>query len=465
MHAIPVITVFDVGKTNKKIFLFNDEYKIVYEKTQQFAEVTDEDGFPCENLQLLSAWIKSTYQEILKLEEYIIMAINFSSYGASFVHIDEAGKPDTPLYNYLKPFPEKLKEQFYNKYGGEDLISQQTASPSLGNLNSGLQLYRLKYEQPELFKRIKYSLHLPQFLSYLITGEKYSDITSIGCHTALWHFEKNDYHAWVYEEEIDTKLAPIHKGSDVFPISLQNRKVPVGVGLHDSSAALIPYLSSFQEPFILISTGTWCITLNPFNQSPLTSSELKQDCLSYMTFEGNPVKASRLFAGNEHEQQTKKIAEHFNVKEDFYKDVEHDAEIIAMLTKGDPEYYSAINEFKGGTEHSDFDHRNLSDFKSFEIAYHQFMLDIMKQQLASTNLVLKNSPVKRIFVDGGFSKNVIYMNLLSTAFPETEVFAASMAQATSVGAALSIHNSWNEKSLPNDIIELKYYSFTHDKIV
>jgi hypothetical protein len=57
------------------------------------------------------------------------------------------------------------------------------------------------------------------------------------------------------------------------------------------------------------------------------------------------------------------------------------------------------------------------------------------------------------------------MNLLAAAFPEMEVFAASMAQATSVGTALSIHSSWNSKPLPNDIIELKYYSVGYNAVV
>jgi len=53
------------------------------------------------------------------------------------------------------------------------------------------------------------------------------------------------------------------------------------------------------------------------------------------------------------------------------------------------------------------------------------------------------------------------MNLLAARFPDREVFAASMAQATAMGAALAIHNSWNQKPLPNDMIELKYFSSTH----
>ncbi|MEI9908230.1 MAG: hypothetical protein WDO71_00265 [Bacteroidota bacterium] len=66
--------------------------------------------------------------------------------------------------------------------------------------------------------------------------------------------------------------------------------IAVGAGLHDSSAALIPYLSSFQEPFILLSTGTWCISLNPFNHSQLSDYELDKDCLCYLSYEGKPVK-------------------------------------------------------------------------------------------------------------------------------------------------------------------------------
>jgi glycerol kinase len=63
-----------------------------------------------------------------------------------------------------------------------------------------------------------------------------------------------------------------------------------------------------------------------------------------------------------------------------------------------------------------------------------------------------------LFVDGGFSKNSVFMHLLALAFPAIEVFSASMAQASAVGAALAIHKEWNTKQVPGDIIELKYYS-------
>jgi sugar (pentulose or hexulose) kinase len=457
-----VIAIFDVGKTNKKLFLFDEQYNIVFEKSAKFTETTDEDGDVCENLESLRLSVFDSLREVFGKKEFDIKAINFSTYGASFVYIDEDGQPLTPLYNYLKKYPESLSEPFYKKYGGEKKFSLETASPVLGSLNSGLQLYRLKQEKPEIFSQMKYALHLPQYMSYLISGVAHTDITSIGCHTALWNFEKNDYHEWVKREGLIDKLAPLISSDIVVPSTFPGNTYSVGVGLHDSSAALIPYLVSFHEPFILISTGTWCISMNPFNDEPLTSEELELDCLCYMTYQGKPVKASRLFAGYEHEQQVKRIADHFNTHTAKYRNVPYDADIITSLKKKDQLSKKQVEA--GKLHESIFAQRDLSTFASDIEAYHQLLLDIIEQQYLITRLVLNDS-VKRIFVDGGFSKNAIYMNLLAAYFPALEVFAASMAQATAVGTALSIHTKWNTKALPNDIIELKYYASAHPSIV
>ncbi|WP_338869268.1 FGGY family carbohydrate kinase [Spirosoma sp. SC4-14] len=454
-----VIAIFDVGKTNKKLFLFNEQYAIVWEKTAQFPETVDDDGDPCEELNRLTDWVQLSLDEALAIPDFSVKAINFSGYGASFVHLDADRKPVGYLYNYLKPFPDEIRRQFYDTYGTVSDLSVQTASPALDSLNSGLMLYRIKYDKPALFGRIAYSLHLPQYLSFLVTRQCFSDITSIGCHTLLWDFQKNQYHHWVKAEGIDQILAPLFPSDAVLDVQIQNKSYAVGVGFHDSSAALIPYLASFQEPFILISTGTWSISMNPFNASPLTPEELQYDCLCFLQFKGKPVKASRLFAGYEHEQQTKRLAEHFNKPVDYYKTVSYDPATIHSLRTRRPDSGSNFEQVKNPPmQESLFGHRNLDHFQTYEEAYHQLILDVVAQQLISTDLVLENSPVKRLFVDGGFSKNPIYMSLLAAAFPQSEVYAASVAQASALGAALAIHHHWNTQPIPVEIIDLKLYA-------
>jgi len=457
MKTIPVIAIFDVGKTNKKLLLFDEQYKLVHEASKQFEETVDEDGFACEDVHALTQWIRSSFNALLQNKNFVVKAINFSAYGASFVYLDNEGNIFLPLYNYLKPYSQELQQQFYNTYGSESLMAKQTASPVLGNLNSGMQLYRLKYEKPGEFARIKYALHLPQYLSYILTSKLNSDITSIGCHTNLWNFQNKKYHRWVKQEGIQPKLLPLLSCEEV--AGYVNENIPVGVGLHDSSAALIPYLSSFNEPFILLSTGTWSISLNPFNHTQLSDYELHQDCLCYLSYKGKPVKASRLFAGYEHEQQTKKLAAHFNKPQNYFTSVLYNQDIINKLKNGKT---VKVNPGNGGmVKQSSFNERDLNGFDSYEEAYHQLITDIIEQQVNSTKLVLNATDVKRIFVDGGFSKNSIYMHLLAEAFTGIEVYAATVAQASALGAALAMHGHWSSKPSPSDIIELKLYAVNH----
>ncbi|MEY4433641.1 MAG: hypothetical protein RLZZ44_1775 [Bacteroidota bacterium] len=450
-----VVAVFDIGKTNKKVFLFNENYQIVWEQSVVFPETEDEEGFPCEDIASLKNWVVHQLAEMKALNEYNLKAINFSTYGASFVYVDQEGNNLTPLYNYLKPYPQALKDKFYSHYKGEEKFATKTASPVLGSLNSGMQIYRLKNEQPSLFEQVNYCLHLPQYLSALLTGQFFTDITSVGCHTNLWNFKKMKYHKWLRKEEVITKIAPMHSAEETLPL-LENNAISVGIGLHDSSSALIPYSINFTEPFVLLSTGTWVITLNPFNNQPLTFEELQKDCLCFLHYQGKPVKASRLFAGNEHEIQTKRLADHFKVSIDTYKEVGYNKDIIKQLRGINFNRVPSTNH-KEIVRQFSFENRNLNDFHNYEIAYHQLLLDIMDQQIISTNLVIHNSPVKKVFVDGGFSKNPIFMNLLAEAYPGMEVYAASMAQASALGAALAIHKSWNPKPIQNNLIDLKFY--------
>jgi sugar (pentulose or hexulose) kinase len=213
---------------------------------------------------------------------------------------------------------------------------------------------------------------------------------------------------------------------------------------------------------VLISTGTWSISLNPFNQTPLTAEELKHDCLNYLQYKGSPVKASRLFTGYEYEQQVKRIAAHFNQDEIRYRTINYDPAIAARLNN-QPSLQANANE--GELQKSAFEQRDLNNFINDVEAYHQLMIDIVAQQTISTNYVLNGCKIKRIFVDGGFSKNSVFMHLLALAFPHLEVYAASMAQATAVGTALAIHHAWNTKTLPHDLIELKYYSGVQSEVV
>lgn len=438
------ILIFDIGKTNKKAFVFDESYTILWEKSIGLDEVADEDGDPCEDLPQLITWIKAVYEEVKAA--YEIKAVNFSSYGATLVFLDGNGRVLTPLYNYLKAYPEELKRKFYDTYGGEAEVSATTASPVLGSLNSGMLIYRLKHRRPEVFSAVKRILHLPNYLSFLFSGQKVTDITSVGCHTQLWNFPGGAYHRWVGEEGIDRFLAPLHAPDQPFQ---GPDGVAVGIGLHDSSAALIPYLKRFEEPFALLSTGTWNITMNPFNEAPLSREELDNDCLCFLKTNGQSVKASRLLSGLYHEQEAAKIARCFGITPAELMMMDHGPEIETEALC--LENYRIQNPVSGPG-------RLWREYETAAQAYHQLMADLVALQKRSSDRVLKDAPVKRLYVDGGFSRSRIFMKMLSAAYPETEVWASEVPQAPALGAALVLHGHWNGRPVPEDLIKLNPFT-------
>ena len=161
-----VIAIFDIGKTNKKIILFNYDLEVVSETEQIFIEIKDDDGFECDDIELIERWIKESIIRLVHSDKYDIKAVNFATYGATIVYLDANGKRLTPVYNYLKPMDEKIPESLYKRHGGRDEFCRRTASPALGMLNSGLQPLWLKAVKPEIFSKVKYILHFPQYLSY-----------------------------------------------------------------------------------------------------------------------------------------------------------------------------------------------------------------------------------------------------------------------------------------------------------
>lgn len=446
-----ICAVFDIGKTNKKLLAFNESFDVVYEHQVVFEEVLDDDGDICDDLKALTEWVLAQIEVLKSNSEFTLKALNFSAYGASLVHIGANLQPVTPLYNYLKVLPRKLKDQFLAKYGPAEDFFRAVASPNLGLLNSGLQLYWLKYEKVEFFKHVRYSLHLPQYLSFLFSGKAQAEFTSIGCHTALWDFDAFKYHNWVEAERLKSiSLEPV-KASETVEVE----QVVVGPGMHDSSAALVPYLKS-AEDFVLISTGTWCITLNPNNHTALTNKELENDGLNFISFEGKTVRAARLFSGNEHERQVKHLASYFGVSEDYYKNVKFDYKLIQQLRKAHKQVMPDQVEL-GELRECPFVERNINMFRTYDEAYHQFIMDLVTQQIASTKQTFGTNTPRKIFVDGGFSRNEIFMNLLSEAFFNIEVYASEVAQASALGAALVISDAWTKQPFETSKLKLKRY--------
>ena len=444
-----VILIFDVGKTNKKILLFNREFEAVHQEETTFPEVNDEDGFPSDDAHRIEQWILDSIETYMASDKYQVRGINFCTYGATLVYLDAEGMRLTPIYNYLKPFPDHLLDGFFRSYGGKEEFCRCTASPELGMLNSGLQLLWFKQFKSEVFEEVKHILHFPQYLAGMVHGQSVSEHTSIGCHSMLWDFERMEYHPWLLKEGI-TLPDPISV-SETFPVALGGRTIEAGIGIHDSSASLAPYILAAPEDFVLVSTGTWCINMNPSNNEPLTVEELEQDCLCFLGVHGKPVKSSRFFLGRIHDQNVERLEEHFFVDESAYKGVDPDRGTIRELWKSGEE--SQVFFRKGipvGLVDLGVDCRQ---FGSFDEAYTRLMVDLSRQVVHSIRLILgEKDSTQHLYITGGFARNPIFGTIMCLAFPGKRIFTSEVDNASSLGAALVMAEQvWEGAALDLDL--------------
>lgn len=430
---IQSLLVFDIGKTNKKALVFDSGMNILHTEERKFKEITDDDGYPCDDIKGLETWMFESLRKLIHDDRFEIKAVNFATYGATLMYVDSHGQRVTPVYNYLKPLPEGIASDLYNRYGGVEEFSRRTASPALGMLNSGLQILWLKKYKSDLYKQVHGIMHFPQYLSFLFTGKLISERTSIGCHTVLWDFDHMTYHPWTKDEGI--ALPSPSPVDTFFPVSFDGEKFMTGIGIHDSSSSLVPYFQFSGEKFILISSGTWCINMNPFNNTPLTADQLQKDCLCYMSYEGKPVKSSRVFLGHLHDLNVNALTKYFKVPEDAFKKVKADEAILRKILNRP--FGSRVFFNKGVSYDLPDTSVDLSKFSSFEEAYHQLMADLTTLVADSIRLILSDrDDTKHIYVSGGFAHNAIFTRLLASTFRDKEVYISEVAEATALGAAL-----------------------------
>jgi sugar (pentulose or hexulose) kinase len=452
-----VVLIFDIGKTNKKVLIFDRQLHILHEEETIFEEMPDDDGYSGDDIEKIEDWIFASCEKHIADNKYILKGINFTTYGATLMYLNEKGERLTPVYNYLKTMPGGIVEPLYTAFGGEDEFCRNTASPALGMLNSGFQALWLKSEKPEIFKLVKSILHFPQYLSFLFTGAVSSEHTSIGCHTALWDFDNMAYHVWT--KELGNTLPDPVSVEATFPSKKIGKDIPVGIGIHDSSSSLVPYFMNSEEEFILVSTGTWCISMNPFNAEPLTANQLKNDCLAYMSIQKKPVKSSRLFMGRIHDVNVKHLNQLFGTADSAYKTVALDEEIIRRLNKKSK---GARVFFNGGVPVDYVDTAvGKENFNSFEEAYHRLVIDLVHLTKESIDLVIgKIDHTKNIYISGGFSKNPIFLKLMASCFPDKKVYTSEVANATSLGAAMVLWKGINPSF--NTAVNLGLKSFKGD---
>lgn len=296
---MPAILVIDIGKTNAKLGLVDRQSGSLIETFTRDSRVVDRPPYPHLDTEGLWKWIVEHLAQAAALAHVECIAVTAHGAAAALVTDDALA---LPVIDYEFEGPDASASRY------DALCSSftETYSPKLpAGLNVGRQLFWQREQFPEQFARARALLPYPQYWTWRLTGRKAAEVTSLGAHTDLWNPIAREVSSFARREGFDRLIPQVLPAdavlgtlrADLCERSGLDPLCQVLVGIHDSNASLVPYLHSFDEPFTVVSTGTWVISFAV--GSPLDTLVPERDCIANVNLRGDPVACSRFMGGRE----------------------------------------------------------------------------------------------------------------------------------------------------------------------
>ncbi len=158
--------------------------------------------------------------------------------------------------------------------------------------------------------------------------------------------------------------------------------------------------------------------------------------------------------GHIHDVNCKRLSDHFEVAEDEFKRVKTNESYILNLLK---DTQASRQFFAIEMPADDIDLRvDLSQFKDYDEAYHQFMFDLTLLNAQAIDLVsIPDDGVKNFFVSGGFARNEIFVRLLGNLYSDKNIYTSEVDNSSAMGAALVVWDKMSGTALPKIDLGLK----------
>ena len=166
-----------------------------------------------------------------------------------------------------------------------------------------------------------------------------------------------------------------------------------------------------------------------------------------MRINGKAVKASRIFLGNEFKKQIEFLSDYYQVPKDFHKKILFDYDIYYEITK---DFEPMFRWFSLETENMPSE--TTINYYNVEQAYHHLMIELVKIQAESIKTIEGNSSNYKLYVDGGFTDNNVYIQLLSHYLRNMSLRTTKSSLGSALGAALSI----SDKKLNSKFLKKNY---------
>ncbi len=415
------VAVIDIGKTNAKVALVDMEATTEQAVRTRPNIVRPEAPYPHFDTDALWDFILESLTVLNR--DHPVSAISVTTHGATAALLDARGRLAFPVLDYEHDGAGVVAAA----YAGIRPPFEETGSPRLPyGLNLGAQIFWLAKTFPDDFARVASIVTYPQYWTWRLSGVLAGEVTSLGCHTDLWNPAAGDYSSLVDGQGWRPLMPPIRPARDrLGPLlpDLANRTglaagTPVFCGIHDSNASLLPHLLSRSQPFAVVSTGTWVVSMAMGGRA--MTLDAARDTLVNVDALGDPVPSARFMGGREFEVLTAGNGAHWT-DADVERVLAEEMLLLPAVLQGSGPFPDRRSKWLP-VEPASQAERALA--ASFYLAL-----------MTATCLDLIGAAGPTI-IEGPFARNQPFTGMLAAATGRSVLTSASTTTGTTIGAAL-----------------------------
>lgn len=445
------IAVLDIGKTKKKLFVYDSQLHCLSPDEQgvEFAQV-ERDGVLADDMESIFGWMLEGLRHAARRFDRI-RCISITTHGATIALLGHEhgqqfhgdGGLLFPIVSYEQEIDPEEDEGFYTSLGmTSEEMQQRTGTARFGwLLNHGKQVYWLQRRFPDRFAKVIDILMFPQYLGCLLTGKKGVEPTYLGCHGYLLDIGGQNYSVVAEKLGLLDKLPPLPFRHPWEPLGRLKEEVTaqtglsrdciVSMGVHDSNAALVPYFVKGFEDFVVQDSGTWVVTMSPRDEATFADDELGKEVFFNRSIYGDPVKTTIFRGGAEFDFYRERVLGSYPHPKGM------DLELLREIVTGRRAFCLPTVQSGSGLFPDSVARLEGLDtiFRDGATAWCVVDLSLAVQGCQAIKMA-SESGVREIFIEGNIGRsNPIYRTVISTLFPEARVSFGSTGGAA-YGAAI-----------------------------
>jgi L-fuculokinase len=425
------VAVFDVGKTNIKLVVFDRGGAVLAERSAPNAPLAPDGQLPYLKLDTEGAWafLIGALKELGARSS--IEAISTTTHGCAGVLMQSGGPALPPLDYEFDGF-----SAVDAAYDAARPPYDESRSPHLSRgLNLGRHIFYYERNFPDEFKQATAFLTYPQYFAWRLGGAMASEATSLGAHTDLWRPNEGDLSSMVDKLGWRRLFPPRRKAWDTLGTLKPEISAATGLssnvriicGAHDSNASLVPHLLSRRDPFTVISTGTWVIIMAVGGTARLDPNA---DMLANVNVRGEPVPTARFMGGREYSV----LAGDMPANAD-------EADVAAIIASG----ALALPAFsdQGGPF---AERKGVIEGPAPTASKARSALATLYSALMTAHMLRRLEAPGELIVEGGFARSPAFAAVLARLMLGRRVLIAPMSAGAAAGAAMLAH--WGEPHPP-----------------